>query len=59
MNFSAKSEIFQSLRKGMADEIVRCKSITGAKTKKTAPINKKLWDERLLTVAKIYGLQHT
>lgn len=45
MNFSAKKEIFQSLRKGMADEIVRCKSIAGAKTKKTAPVNKKLWDD--------------
>jgi hypothetical protein len=45
MNFSAKSEIFQSLRKGMADEIARCKNITGAKTKKTAPINKKLWGD--------------
>jgi hypothetical protein len=45
MNFSAKSEIFKSLRKGMADEIARCKNITGAKTKKTSPINKKLWGD--------------
>ena len=43
MNFSAKVEIFQSLRKGMADEIARCKRITGAKRTKTDPINKKLW----------------
>ena len=29
----------------MAEEIARCKSIAGAKTKKTAPINKKLWND--------------
>ena len=43
MNFSAKVEIFQSLRKGMAEEIARCKRITGAKRTKTDPVNKKLW----------------
>src|SRR5437764_66757 len=43
MNFSAKSEIFQSLRAGMAEQIARCKRITGAKRTKTKPINNKLW----------------
>src|SRR6266498_139996 len=43
MNFSTKAEISQNLRKGMAEEIDRCKRITGAKRTKTAPINKKLW----------------
>ena len=43
MNFSAKVEIFQSLREGMAEEIARCKRITGAKRTKTDPVNKKLW----------------
>lgn len=43
MNFSAKNEIFRSLREGMVPEIVRCKGIAGAKQKKTDPINKKLW----------------
>jgi|ERR1017187_10372870 hypothetical protein len=43
MNFSAKNEIFHSLREGMMAEIARCKRITGAKRMKTDPVNKELW----------------
>jgi hypothetical protein len=45
MNFSAKKEIFQSLRDGMEDEVIRCKVATGKKRTKTAPINAKLWGD--------------
>ncbi len=45
MDFRDKADIFNEFRKGVAPEVERCIQISGPKRMKTAPVNKRVWQE--------------